>query len=194
MFDRSRGVPIWLWGAIFAALLIVLSVRGRLQPSNEALRQVFAAQAPAAIGAPAMTLPGLNLANLPSELQQSARDLLATLGAGGPGRPVEPVAETARLHVQVNELRPVAAGLQVLGTVTNRSASDLLVPISAFELRDSAGISYLAGGGASATLSPGATTPLDLTVPLPADRGLMLITSLSPDPPVEQRLIVVATP
>jgi hypothetical protein len=193
MFDRSRGMPIWLWGTVFAALLILLSTRGRFDPSNEALRQVFAAQAPSS-SAPALTLPSLDLASLPSELQQSARDLLASLGAGGPGSPVEPVAETARLHIRVRELRPGAGGLQVLGTVTNQSGSELLVPISAFELRDSAGISYLAGGGASATLSPGASTPLDLTVPLPADRGLMLITSLPPDPPVEQRLIVVATP
>jgi hypothetical protein len=193
MFDRSRGIPIWLWGAIFAVLLIALSTRGRFDPTNEALRQVFAAQPPPAGGLPTLDLPALNLTSLPAELQQSARDLLATLGAGGAGRPVEPRAETARLRVEVRELRPIEGGLQVLGTVTNQSPGDLLVPISAFELRDSTGVSYIAGGGASATLAPGASTPLDLTVPLPAERGLLLITNLPPDPPVEQILIATAT-
>lgn len=193
MQERSRGVPMWLWGAIFAALLILISSRGRLSPTNEALRQVFAAQPPpAGIGAGA--LPQLDIATLPADLQQTARDLLATLGAGGAGAPVQPAVETPRLRVAVRELRPTADGLQVVGEVTNISQGDLAVPISAFELRDSAGASYLAGGGASATLRPGESTPLELTVPLPAGRGLLLVTNFPPDQPVEQKLIVVEAP
>ncbi len=193
MEERSRGIPMWLWGALIAALLILLSTRGRLGPTNEALRQVFAAQPPPAGLAPGAVLPQLDLAALPADLQQSARDLLATLGAGGVGRPVQPAVETPRLRVEVRELRPSDEGLQVVGEVTNISQADLAVPISAFELRDSAGASYVAGGGASATLRPGEATPLELTVPLPEGRGLMLVTNLPPDQPVEQKLIVVDT-
>jgi hypothetical protein len=94
------------------------------------------------------------------------------------------------VRVEVRELRPSGGGLKVIGTVTNIAAADVQVPISAFELRDSAGASYIAGGGASATLRPGESTPLELTVPLPKGRGLMLITRLPPDPPAEQKLLV----
>jgi hypothetical protein len=191
MEERSRGVPMWLWGALIAALLIVVSTRGRLSPSNEALRQVFAAQPPPAGIEPGVILPQFDLDALPADLQQSARDLLATLGAGGTGRPVEPAVETPRLRVEVGELRPSDEGLQVVGEVTNISQGDVAVPISAFELRDSAGASYVAGGGASATLKPGESTPLELTVPLPEGRGLILVTNLPPDQPVEQKLIVI---
>lgn len=191
MQERSRGIPIWIWGAIFAVLLILISSRGRLSPSNEALRQMFAAQPPPAGFDPGITLPQFDLAALPAELQQSARDLLASIGAGNPGRPVQPAVETPRLRVEVRELRPSADGLQVIGEVTNLSQGEVTVPISAFELRDSAGASYVAGGGASATLRPGESTPLELTVPLPEGRGLLLVTNLPPDQPVEQKLIVV---
>lgn len=191
MEERSRGIPIWLWGALVAALLIIVSTRGRLSPGNEALRQVFAAQPPPAGIDPGAVLPQFDLAALPADLQQTARDLLATLGAGGVGRPVQPAVETPRLRVEVRELRPSDEGLQVIGEVTNISQGDLAVPISAFELRDSAGGSYVAGGGASATLGPRESTPLELTVPLPEGRGLILVTNLPPDQPVEQKLIVV---
>jgi hypothetical protein len=191
MQERSPGLPIWLWGAVVAALLIVISTRGRLLSSNDALSQVFAAQPPPAGLDPGAILPQFDLGALPADLQQEARDLLATLGAGQAGRPVQPAVETPRLRVEVRELRPSADGLQVLGEVRNLSQSDVTVPISAFELRDSAGASYVAGGGASATLRPGESTPLDLTVPLPEGRGLLLVTNLPPDAPVEQKLIVV---
>ncbi len=194
MEERSSGIPMWLWGALFAALLIVLSTRGRIIPDNEALRQVFALQPTPAGLVPGDILPQLDLATLPAELQESARDLLARLGAGRSGRPVQPAVETPRLRVEVTELRPAADGLRVLGEVTNISRADVVVPISAFELRDSAGASYVAGGGASATLRPGESTPLELTVPLPEGRGLLLVTNLPPDQPVEQKLIVVDTP
>lgn len=191
MQERSRGIPMWLWGMLLAALLIVISTRGRPGPTNEALSQVFAAQPPPVGLAPGVTLPEFDLGALPTELQQSARDLLATLGAGGTGRPVQPAVETPRLRVEIRELRPDGDGLLVVGEVTNIGSSDVEVPISAFELRDSTGASYIAGGGAAVTLKPGESTPLELTVPLPEGRGLILVTNLPPDQPVEQKLVVV---
>ncbi|NTU81233.1 MAG: hypothetical protein HGA45_17930 [Chloroflexales bacterium] len=193
MQERSQGVPMWLWGALFAALLILLSTWGRLSPTNEALSQVFASQPPPAGLDPQISLPKFDIGALPADVQQPARDLLKTLGAGNPGQPVEPTVETPRLRVEVRELRPVEGGLQIVGQVTNISQGEVDVPISAFELRDSTGASYVAGGGASATLRPDESTPLELTVPLPAGRGLILITNLPPDAPVEQRLIVIET-
>jgi len=167
-----------------------LSTRGRLDSSQEALRLVFAPQ-PGSVERP-FTPPQLfDLASLPTELQQTARELLVLISNGSAGRPLEPVAETARLRIAIDQLQPVEGGFMVVGTITNRSSGELLVPISAFELRDSSGVSYLAGGGASTRLGPDASTPLELSITLPAGRGLMLITTLPPDPPVEQRLLVV---
>lgn len=191
MTERSRGIPMWAWGAIVALILIGLSSRGGFGVANQALRQQFAVQPTSAGSVPSFELPQLDIASLPPALQDTARDLLATLSRGGTARPVEPAVESANVRVEVRELRPTANGLQIRGEVTNIGRRELQVPISAFELRDSSGASYLAGGGASATLRPGQSTPLELTVPLPEGRGLLLITSLPPDPPVEQRLIVV---
>lgn len=193
MQERSRRVPMWLWGALFATLLIILSTRGRLSPTNEALRQAFAAQPTTTGISTGISLPSFDLSALPADLQQQARDLLATLGAGNAGQPIEPTAETPRLRVEVSELRPTEGGLLVTGEVTNISQGEVTVPISAFELRDSTSASYIAGGGATATLRPGESTPLELTVPMPDGRGLILVTNLPPDAPVEQRLIVIET-
>jgi len=194
MHDRSGGVPIWVWGAVVGILLILISSRSHLlDPENPSLSQYFAAQPTPEGFDPGFRLPQLEISALPAGLQMAARELLATLGAGGVGRPVEPAVESRSVRVEVRELKRVEGGLQVRGEVTNLSEGELLVPISAFELRDSTGASYVAGGGASATLKPGESTPLDLTVPLPEGRGLLLVTNLPPDPAVEQRLIVVET-
>lgn len=193
MDDRSsQRLPIWIWGALLGVLLIGLSVssRGRLSPGNDALSQYFAAQPTPAGLNPSLELPQLDFGALPPALQDAARELWQRLGQNGTGSPLEPNVTTPRLRIEVRQLQQSEAGLQVTGQITNISQSDVVVPISAFELRDSAGASYVAGGGASATLKPGEATPLELTVPLPQGRGLLLITRLPPDPPVEQRLIV----
>jgi hypothetical protein len=189
--ERQRGVPVWAWGALVGILLIAISSRSHLlAPENPALSQHFAAQPTPVGAATGFTPPQLDIAGLPAELQATARDVLAAITGGKNTRPVEPAVESQRLRVEVRELQPAEGGLRVVGTVTNIGDAEVQVPISAFELRDSAGGSYVAGGGGSATLRPGDSTPLELTVPLPPGRGLLLVTSLSPDPAVEQRLIV----
>jgi hypothetical protein len=190
MFDRKPGIPIWFWGVLVATILIIISAQGRWQPGNPALAQVFAAQPPAAGQPPTISLPQLDLGNLPVDLQAAAGDLWRQLGLGQNVRPVVPSVRSARLQVEISELRRIDAGLQVLGKVTNISTYEVTVPISAFELKDNTGASYVAGGGGSARLGPGESTPLDLTVPLPEGRGLLLITNLPPDPIVEQVLLV----
>lgn len=182
---------MWLWGTLVALVLIALSSRGGFGVANEALRQRFAAQpTPTGFDQP-FVLHNLDFSTLSPQLQDAARTLLDSLRRNGAGRPVEPVAETPTLRIEVAEVRRTAEGVHVRGEVTNISRRQVRVPISAFELRDSAGVSYIAGDGVSSTLGPGQSTPLELTVPLPEDRGLLLITHLPPDPPVEQRLIVL---
>jgi hypothetical protein len=184
--ETSRGLPIWAWGALVGLALIILSSRSGLF-ENPALSQHFALQPTPAGG---VSIPDLGIGGLAPDVQDAARKLWRQIGLGGSGAPIEPVATTPRVRVEVRELRPASGSLKVIGSVTNISAADVQVPISAFELRDSAGASYVAGGGASATLRPGESTPLELTVPLPTGRGLMLITRLPPDLPAEQKLLV----
>lgn len=191
--ERSRGLPVWIWGALVALLLIALSSRGGFGVANESLRQRFAAQpTPSAVELP-FDVPRLELEALPPQLQEAARELLGSLNRGEAGRPIEPAVESPRLRIEVRELRRVGDEVRIRGQVTNISRREVQVPISAFELRDSAGVSYLAGSGGSSTLRPGQSTSLELSVPLPPGRGLLLRTSLPPDAPVEQRLIAADT-
>jgi hypothetical protein len=190
MFDKQQGIPIWFWGVLVAVILIVISAQGRLRPGNPALSQVFAAQPPPAGQLPNISLPQLDIGSLPEELQTVAGDLWRQLGLGQSVSPVAPAARSARLEINIREIKRTTDGVQVLGEVINISTSEVTVPISAFELKDNTGASYIAGGGGVARLQPSESTPLDLTVPLPEGRGLLLITNLPPDPPVEQVLLV----
>ncbi len=192
--QRSRGGPAWFWGALCAILLILISTRGQLAPSNEALHQVFAAQPPPPGLDLQALLPNFDLSQLPPSLQTPARDLLANLGTGQPGVPVEATVTTPRLRVTVRELRPILGNLLVNGEVTNVSQYDVVVPLSVFVLQDSTGLSYRIGNDTGIPLRPGERIPLDLSIPLPPGRGLLLTTNFPPDAPVTQRLIVIETP
>ena len=79
------------------------------------------------------------------------------------------------------------------GELKNIADQPLDVPATAFSFRDSAGIAYTLGGSGATTVQPGQTAPFDLSVPLPAERGLTLIVTLPPDPPIQQTLVVEAT-
>lgn len=187
MHDDTPSVPFWVIGLFGAAFLIGLSIF--LQQSNTvALSDQFARQPPPALPLPA--LPQLDLKDLAPEAQAAARTLWQQLTDGRRSQPIDPVARNSRVQVTIDALEPIAGGVKVRGTVTNLTNSDLMVPISAFELRDSAGERYRAPGTTIANLPPGGSTPLELSVPLPAGRGLLLITELPPDPPLEQRLLI----
>lgn len=189
MLNSSRRIaPLWLWGVLVALVLIVISMRSRATLVNQALQQQFVMQ-PTPAGIP-LTLPGLGLDQLPLEAQQAARDMQRRLGLGESVPGLTPVAQSPRLRVEIREVKRVNGGVQVLGQVTNISPAEVQVPVSAFELRDSTGATYIADGGGNARLSPGASTPLDLTIPLPTGRGLLLTLRFPPDPPVEQVLLV----
>ena len=94
--------------------------------------------------------------------------------------------QSPRLQVIIDHVDPIAGGVKISGSVTNTSAEDVTVPIGAFELYDNAGVSFIAGGGAAATLKPGESTPLELTSPVFGGRALTrLVLRLLPDAPVE---------
>ncbi|MCG8348340.1 MAG: hypothetical protein MI924_11240 [Chloroflexales bacterium] len=189
MFDGSnRQIPIWLWGVLLAAFLIFLSARGRLPTDNPALQQHFASQPAAA--SPDLALPQLDLSSLPSEIQSVAQNVQRQLGMGQSVPALTPVAQNQRLRVEVSAVQLTAEGVRISGTVTNISTTDLQVPIQAFELRDSTGTLYATSGNAQVRLAPGTDTPLDLTIPMPEGRGLMLRLNFPPDPPIEQILLV----
>lgn len=97
--------------------------------------------------------------------------------------------QSPRLQVIIDHVDPIAGGVKISGSVTNTSAEDVTVPIGAFELYDNAGVSFIAGGGAAATLKPGESTPLELTSPVFEGRALnRLVLRLLPDGPVELEL------
>jgi len=94
--------------------------------------------------------------------------------------------------VEISEVRRVGDHVQIKGSVANLSDRALTIPPGAFSFRDSAGVSYSTGGSAGVTLAAGQSTTLDLGVPLPDGRGLTLILTIPPDPPLEQVLVVEA--
>lgn len=94
--------------------------------------------------------------------------------------------QSPRVQVIIDHVDPIAGGVKISGSVTNTSAEDVTVPIGAFELYDNTGVSFIAGGGAAATLKPGESTPLELTSPVFEGRALTrLVLHLLPDAPVE---------
>ncbi len=187
MRDESAPIPFWAIGIIGAAILIGISIFA--QPvRTEMLRDQFARQPTPVLPLPG--LPQLELQNLAPDIQIAAQEWWRQLAAGNRGQAIDPVVNNQRLRVEVTALEPIAGGIRVKGTVTNLGSTDLLVPISAFELRDSSGESYRAPGTSSVVLPPGGATPLELSVPLPTGRGLLLITHVPPDPPLEQRLLI----
>jgi hypothetical protein len=103
-----------------------------------------------------------------------------------------PVASGARARVEIAEVRRSGDHIQIRGSVVNASDAPLSIPPGAFSFRDSGGVSYSTSGSGGVTLAPGQSTTLDLGVPLPTERGLTLILTIPPDPPLEQVLVVEA--
>jgi hypothetical protein len=191
MIDRNNSpIPFWLAGVLVALLLIAVSAGGRLSPQNEALRDQFRARPTDPAAPTAAPLPGLS--QLPAEVRALAERLRARLEGGAAVPALTPVAAGGRVRVQISGVSQTADGVRVSGTVTNISGATLDLPVRAFELHDSAGGVYASGASGSIPLAPSATTPLDVTVPLPAGRGLVLRVLLPPDPPLEQVLLVAS--
>ena len=184
------SVPIWFFGVLFGALLIFVSIRGQSPSTHDALQRHFALQPTPVLPDVPLNLPALNGASLPPEVQAAAEDLQRRLGLGQRVPALTPVANSARLRVEVREVQRVSGGVRVMGSVTNTSSGTIDVPVSTFQVIDSSGASYAVGGNDTARLDAGASTPLDLTVPLPDGKGLLLRIVFPPDAAVEQVLLV----
>lgn len=189
MSRGSQQGPIWLWGLLLALVLILLSTRGHVIPKDTALQQQFAPQ-PTVPGATPQPQPQFDLERLPPEVIQAGKELWQGLQGGERVPALTPAAQTARLRVDIYDIQRQRGTVQVRGQVTNNSSAPVQVPLSAFALRDSSGATYTATDGTTVQLAPGENTPLDLNVPLPDGRGLLLILNFPPDPLVEQVLLV----
>jgi hypothetical protein len=193
--DRNR-TPYLLIGVLAALLLIAIGTRlGGAQLGNPRLSQRFV-PTPADPNAPTVEpfrLPQVSLPGLPPQVAEQVAALQRTLAGGGAAPALTPVAEGRRVRIEIADLRRSGDELKIAGKVTNTSAAPLTVATDAFSFRDSAGTTYRVAGGRSATLQPGQSTTLDLSVPLPAGRSVTLVLDLPPDPPLEQVLVLATS-
>jgi hypothetical protein len=194
MYDRDRKIPMWMGGILLALVLILLSNRSSGGLTNPVLIGRFAPQPtdPSAPTAQPFQLPQVHLPSLPPAVQDTVIKLRDRLAGGGAIPALTPIASGPRARVNVDEVRRAGDQVQIKGSVVNLSDASLTIPPGAFAFRDSAGVSYSTGGSAAVTLASGQSTTLDLGVPLPNGRGLTLILTIPPDPPLEQVLVVEA--
>jgi hypothetical protein len=180
-------MPAWIGGILLALALIVISTRGG-GVNSAVLQRKFAPDPNAPTSAP-LQLPRIDLGRLPEGVRQTVASLRDRFAGGEAVPALTPVASGQRLRVEVGEVKRSGEQVRVSGTVSNVGTAALELPIDAFVFRDSAGVTYAASGRGT-TLQPGQSTTLDLTVPLPEGRGLTLIVTVPPDPPIEQILVV----
>lgn len=190
--DENR-IPIWLGGIALALILIVISTRGGV--GNQALSQRFAPQ-PTDPNAPPpapLDLPQIHLPSLPPDMQSTLTSIGQRIAGGQPVPALTPVASGPRIRVTISQIKRDGERVQVSGSVENLGDAPLAIPTTAFSFRDSAGVVYTTSGDSS-TLQPRQRIALNISVPLPAERGLTLVASLPPDPPLEQVLILETKP
>ena len=187
MRDTRSNLPAWIGGILLALVLIAISTRGG-GVNSAALMRRFAPDPNAPTAAP-LQLPKIDLSQLPEGVRQTVASLRDRYAGGEAVPALTPVASGLRLRVEVGEVKRSGEQVQIRGTVSNIGDAALELPIDAFVFRDSAGVTYAASGRGT-TLQPGQSTTLDLTVPLPQGRGLSLVVTVPPDPPIEQILVV----
>ncbi|HMO60337.1 MAG TPA: hypothetical protein PKA05_00965 [Roseiflexaceae bacterium] len=185
MYDEDRGrFPPWVIGLLIAGVLIVLG--GRLQLGNPTLMHEFSVRATPP-GAP-LELPAL--AELSPETERMVRELRERFEGGAAIPPLTPTANDSRLVVIVQELRRNGDRVQIRGVLRNTAAAPMIIQPGAFAFRDSSGVTYGTDSLGGATIDPAGEIPFDLAVPLPAERGLTLILSIPPEPPLELILLL----
>jgi hypothetical protein len=191
MQREESGMPFVVIGLIVALVLIVLTFQAR-PPDTVMLQRQFTPRPPdpREPTLAALELPQVSLPDLPPDMQTTVQDLTKQLAGGQSAPPLTPVAQSTRARVTVTTLRKSGDHLSVSGTVTNIGTDMLTITPEAFLFRDSAGVTYATEGSGAAQLKPGEQTSFDLSVPLPPGRGLALVLTLPPDPPLEQNLIV----
>jgi hypothetical protein len=195
MYDSDKKIPMWVGGILLGIVLILLSSRGSGGLTNPVLIGRFVPRPadPSAPTAQPFELPQVHLPSLPPAVQQALKNTRDRFARGESIPALTPVASGPRAKIDVGEVRRAGDHVQIKGSVSNISDAPLTIPPGAFAFRDSAGVSYSTSGSAAVTLASGQSTTLDLGVPLPDGRGLTLVLSIPPDPPLEQVLVVEAT-
>jgi len=163
------------------ALQVTFERQAMLTSTEVALAQTVGALTPR---------PQISLDDL-QRLLPSVVSALPEVVGGLPMSAVLASGVTARTRIDVLALEPNpdgAPGVVVRGTVTNTSAETITVPISVFSLRDSNGNSYAVGAGVQADVLPGEYAPLELTVPVGDDLGLVLVVVFAGEVPIELHL------
>lgn len=181
-----QGFPYWVLGFIGGLILIVIVARSPLAPSSEQLQAQFAPRP--GEGASVDLPPIPSLSELPPELQNVQATAIALLGGGSQIPALTPTARHNTLAVEITSLSRSAAGLRIRGSITNTGQQPRSISTTDLRFHDNGGQVYAASGG-SATLAPGESAPIDLTVPVPAGSGLTLSLDLPPDPPLELVLL-----
>jgi hypothetical protein len=191
MQREESSLPFVAVGVLLALVLIVVTFRSS-PPNESVLSRRFAPQ-PVDPLKPTLSpfeLPQVSLPDLPPDAQTRISDLTEQLAGGRSIPALTPVATGPGLRVSVEALRRSGERVSVRGTLANTGQSPIRVAPESFLFRDSAGVSYTTEGSGSTQLAPGETTSFDLSIPLPAQRGLTLIVDIPPEPPLEQTLIV----
>jgi hypothetical protein len=191
MQRSENGMPFVVVGVVVALVLIVVTFQSR--PPNEIILQRQFAPQPIDPSQPTLApfeLPQVSLPDVPPEVRMTLSELTQQLASGKSIPALTPTAAGQSLQVTIKDLSRSGDMLSVRGQVTNISKQQLTVAPEAFLFRDSTGISYATEGNNPATLEPGEQTSFDLSVPLPQGRGLTLILTVPPDPPIEQTLMV----
>lgn len=192
MYQEKQQIPFWLIGVVVAVLLILVGQQISGMGGNQELTKTFEQNPAANPAPPGFELPKVDLPSLPPEVQQAVQAAQEKLNIGETVPALTPVATGIRVSVNVSAVKRSGGNVQVRGELKNIADQSLDVPATAFSFRDSAGIAYTLGGSGATTVQPGQTAPFDLSVPLPAGRGLTLIVTLPPDPPIQQTLVVEA--
>lgn len=196
MRDSDSVGPTLLIALVVAIVIIALGYvlptnRG---PINPVLVRQFEAQ-PVDPNAPTPApwqLPKLNLPELPPELSSRVSELYNQYVGGGSVPALTPVARSNQVRIEIESIRREQDQVRVIGKVSNQGNQPVDLSPGDFTFRDSQGTLYRIKGSGSVTLGVGQGTALDLSAPIPPDRGVSLILTLAPDPPIE--MILLAQP
>ncbi|MDZ4718100.1 MAG: hypothetical protein SH847_06475 [Roseiflexaceae bacterium] len=191
MQRSESGMPFVVVGVVVALILIVVTFQSR--PPNETILQRQFAPQPIDPSQPTLApfeLPQVSLPDVPPDVRTTISDLTQQLASGKSVPALTPTMAGPSVQITIQGLSRSGDTISVRGQVTNISKQRLTIAPEAFLFRDSTGISYATEGSNPATLQPGEQTSFDLSVPLPEGRGLTLILTVPPDPPIEQTLMV----
>jgi hypothetical protein len=195
---NDERIPSYLiFGLLLAVVMIGLSsvLSSRNLPANQGLVKQFVPQTPDPnVPTPApWQLPQVRLPDLPPEIRQTVDGAWQRFVRGDQTVALTPVATNQRVRVEITSVQRANDQVQIKGTVTNSGSQPLPISTASFSFRDSTGQTYSVSGSGSVNLAAGQSTVLELSVPVPPERGIVLILNLPPDPPLEQTLLLAPT-